>query len=72
MNAIRDCNQNNRIMKEEMKIPHIMNEHFASVGCRLAGITELLHSPGHDLEYLNKMWISNFIIFLSACNTQEV
>lgn len=55
MNAIRDCNQNNRIMKEEMKIPHIMNEHFASVGCRLAGITELLHSPGHDLEYLNKM-----------------
>lgn len=50
--AIKDPNNKNKLVKDSSDIPNIVNEHFASVGSRLAN--KIPSSQQHYLDFVNK------------------
>ena len=52
ISALKDFNNRNKIIKEGSRIPNIINEHFATVGNRLAN--NLPIPQKHHLDYVDK------------------
>ena len=52
ISALNDFNNRNKIIKEGSRIPNIINEHFATVGNRLAN--NLPIPQKHHLDYVDK------------------
>ena len=52
ISALKDFNNRNKIVKEGSRIPNIINEHFATVGNRLAN--KLPIPQNHYLDYVDK------------------
>ena len=52
ISALKDFNNRNKIVKESSRIPNIINEHFATVGNRLAN--KLPIPQNHHLDYVDK------------------
>ena len=50
--AIKDPNNKNKLVKDSSHISNILNEHFASVGSRLA--SKIPSSQQHHLDFINK------------------
>jgi hypothetical protein len=52
ISSLKDLNNNGKVIKEASQIPHIINQHFATVGSKLA--SKLPSSHHHYLDYVNK------------------
>ena len=52
ISALKDFNNRNKIIKEGSRIPNIINEHFATVGNKLAN--NLPIPQKHHLDFVNK------------------
>ena len=52
ISALKDFNNRNKIVKDGSRIPNILNEHFATVGNRLA--SNLRTPQTHHLDYVVK------------------
>ena len=68
--AVKDRINDNAIVRETSKISNIMNEHFASVGSRLAD--KLLSSRGHFLDYVSNCKSPSSSFFFQPITPQEV
>ena len=53
ISALKDFNNRNKIIKEGSRIPNIINEHFATVGNRLANNYRPIPQK-HHLDYVDK------------------
>ncbi len=62
ISSLKDPNNNGKVINEASQIPHIINQHFATVGSKLA--SKLPSSHHHYLDYVSKSPAS-FIINLS-------
>ena len=52
VSALKDFNNRNKIVEEGSRIPDIINEHFATVGNKLAN--KLPIPQNHHLDYVDK------------------
>ena len=52
VSALKDFNNRNKIVEEGSRIPDIINEHFATVGNKLAN--KLSIPQNHHLDYVDK------------------
>ena len=66
--ALKDPNNNNKVTKKPSRIPNILNDHFASVGNKLA--SKLPPAQHHYLDYLRKSPDSSF--FFKPITPSEV
>ena len=53
--AIKDPNNKNKLVKDSSHIPNIVNEHFASVGSKLA--SKIPSSQQHYLNFVSKTYL---------------
>jgi hypothetical protein len=52
ISSLKDPNNNGKVINEASQIPHIINQHFATVRSKLA--SKLPSSHHHYLDYLSK------------------
>jgi hypothetical protein len=52
ISSLKDLNNNGKVINEASQIPHIINQHFATVGSKLA--SKLPSSHHHYLDYVSK------------------